>query len=536
MAESKGPSGAGIQQTDKGPVQGVVLVGSDGRPFDVIVDGSNVHRLAVDSTMTLGGDITVDLDSSTDSVSVGNVVGSDTLFVESDGSIDTRLLDGAGNAISSDARGATRALAVELVDASGNQIVTFGGGTEYDEGDNVPSITGSALLVRDSADDLIAWEAGPSDTHPGVEITNATIEKTVGSAAGSLVLAMGGTDGTDARMIKTDADGNLQIDVLTAPTTAVTGTFWQATQPISASSLPLPSGASTSAKQDTIIGYVDGIETVLGTIDADTSAIAGCVGGTEIQVDIVSSALPVGAATESTLGDIKTAVQLIDNIVSGSGANISQINGVTPLMGSGATGTGSLRVTAATDSPEVTSLAIIDNCISGNEAQVDVITMPGIVGTVADDATTPGNPVMIGGKAVETDGTDPGQVSTEDDVAICRTDRQRRLLVNDICPYNWSVSADYSSAQTNTSVKASPGAGLKLYITDIFISNGATAGNITLLNGSGGTVMFEAYCAINGGAVLNLRTPIVLSAATALCITSTTVTTHAITVCGYTAP
>src|ERR1044072_6092987 len=30
---------------------------------------------------------------------------------------------------------------------------------------------------------------------------------------------------------------------------AVTGTFWQATQPVSAASLPLPSGASTAAKQ-----------------------------------------------------------------------------------------------------------------------------------------------------------------------------------------------------------------------------------------------------------------------------------------------
>lgn len=32
---------------------------------------------------------------------------------------------------------------------------------------------------------------------------------------------------------------------------AVTGTFWQATQPISAAALPLPTGAATSARQDT---------------------------------------------------------------------------------------------------------------------------------------------------------------------------------------------------------------------------------------------------------------------------------------------
>lgn len=62
----------------------------------------------------------------------------------------------------------------------------------------------------------------------------------------------------------------------------------------------LPSGASTAANQTTIIGHVDGIETVLGTIDTDTGnistkidTIAGAVSGTEMQVDVVA-ALPAG--------------------------------------------------------------------------------------------------------------------------------------------------------------------------------------------------------------------------------------------------
>ncbi len=44
---------------------------------------------------------------------------------------------------------------------------------------------------------------------------------------------------------------------------AVTGTFWPATQPVSAASLPLPTGAATAGKQDTLIGLVDGIESLL---------------------------------------------------------------------------------------------------------------------------------------------------------------------------------------------------------------------------------------------------------------------------------
>jgi hypothetical protein len=73
-------------------------------------------------------------------------------------------------------------------------------------------------------------------------------------------------------------------------------------------------------------------------------------------------------------------------------------------------------------------------------------------------------------------------------------------------------------------------------ITDIMISNGATAGNITLLDGSGGTVIWEIYTAINGGCVTNFKTPIVLTANTLLAITSTTVTTHSLAIQGYIAP
>lgn len=157
-------------------------------------------------------------------------------------------------------------------------------------------------------------------------------------------------------------------------------------------------------------------------------------------------------------------------------------------------------------------------------------------GIAADDAATSGNPVLVAGVAVETDGTDPTTVSAEGDAAYLRTDRARRLLVSDHHPRSFFTSADYGAAQTNASVQAAPGAGLSLYINDIVISNGATAGNITLLDGSGGTVKFEIYPAINGGVSISLKQPIRLTANTALCITSTTVTTHSVNIGGYTAP
>ena len=141
----------------------------------------------------------------------------------------------------------------------------------------------------------------------------------------------------------------------------------------------------------------------------------------------------------------------------------------------------------------------------------------------------------VGGVAVATDGTTPGSLA-EGDAAVVRTDRNRILLVNQAHPMSWDVSADYASAQTNASIKAADAdTTLRHYLTDIIISNGATAGNITILDGSGGTVKLELYPAINGGMVASFRNPIKFTANTGIFITSTTVTTHSVTLCGYTA-
>jgi hypothetical protein len=50
--------------------------------------------------------------------------------------------------------GSKGAAAVQVVDGSGNQITTFGPGTEYTEGDTDTTITGRAILWEDAADTL----------------------------------------------------------------------------------------------------------------------------------------------------------------------------------------------------------------------------------------------------------------------------------------------------------------------------------------------------------------------------------------------
>jgi len=160
------------------------------------------------------------------------------------------------------------------------------------------------------------------------------------------------------------------------------------------------------------------------------------------------------------------------------------------------------------------------------------------IGSVADDATTPSAPVMTGGKAVSTDGTDPTSV-TEDDVSIFRTSLDRRLLVCDFSPRLGTANRTETAAVTNQEIIAAPGAGLCLYITDVVISNGATAGNIKFVEATAGSPVTKIpvlNLAINGGAVMNFRTPIRITANTNFGYTSVTMTAHSVLVNYFTAP
>lgn len=102
----------------------------------------------------------------------------------------------------------------------------------------------------------------------------------------------------------------------------------------------------------------------------------------------------------------------------------------------------------------------------------------------------------------------------------------------------WTATDVQAAAQTDTVLQAAPGAGLSLYITDIIISNGSTAGTVEIVENtaSSTTILETMNFAVNGGAVINLQTPIKVTENDNLGYTSVTVTDHSITVCGYTAP
>jgi hypothetical protein len=194
--------------------------------------------------------------------------------------------------------------------------------------------------------------------------------------------------------------------------------------------------------------------------------------------------------------------------------NMAQINGTTPSMNTGNAAVGTQRVVLASDQPVVE-----------------------IEGDVDDDAVDAAgnNPVKLGAVAKEADGTDPGSVSAENDIVELTADRNRRLLVNTVHPDWFTVSENHSTPQTDNELVADPGNNFQICVTDIIFSNGATAGSLKLVRTTATAVdvFEEIYAPVNGGAVVPLRTPLCITASENLGFTSTSVTTHSITVQGY---
>jgi len=181
---------------------------------------------------------------------------------------------------------------------------------------------------------------------------------------------------------------------------------------------------------------------------------------------------------------------------------------------------------------------------------VDVLTMPNVtlaattntievVGDVAHDTGVGGNPVQVAGAACAMADSAPGnRVSAATDVTRLATSLDGGVFVHPHGPQIWSYHLDTSTAQTDASVHAAPGAGLSLYVTDIVISLGAaTALNVFFEEGA--TKVLGPYYleAINGrGMHLKFGTPKKITANTALTITTSASVAQCVDVTGFVAP
>lgn len=309
--------------------------------------------------------------------------------IASGGAGNGAILDGADSNIKATVKDLTNAnpVTVAIVDGSGDQITSFGGGTQYTEGDTAATIVGTAMMWEDTGDTLRAVsaakplpisDAGGAITVDGtVAVTHAALTE-LGDAINSnkvdvnIVSSSVATGGTSAADDDDFTDGTTSgtpaMGVYESTPTTVTDGDMGLVGITSDRRLKVYADLSATdnavldnidADLTTVIGHVDGIETLIGTTNTTLTTIDGRVDGIEGLLTTI----------DGDTGNIVTSVQLLDDTVATDGS-------ATPTKGilmAGQDGTNAQTVKTDSD---------------GN-LQVDVLTMPTttITGTVDLGAT-----------------------------------------------------------------------------------------------------------------------------------------------------
>jgi hypothetical protein len=137
---------------------------------------------------------------------------------------------------------------------------------------------------------------------------------------------------------------------------------------VDVASSALPTGASTSAKQDTVIGHLDGVETLLGTIDTDTGGIATSAASIDTKTPALGQAL-AAASVPIVLTAAQITTLTPPAAITGYGTSANQTTIIGHLDGV----EGLLTTIDADTGAIMTAVQTLDNAISGNEMQVDVV-------------------------------------------------------------------------------------------------------------------------------------------------------------------
>lgn len=257
------------------------------------------------------------------------------------------------------------------------------------------------------------------------------------------------------------------------------------------------SGDRVNAYFDTVgrLAIFDGGTSI--TVDAtELTTLAGAVSGTEVQVDVVAS-LPAGT---NNIGDVDVA---------------------------------SLPGTVASDITAIkTAVETIDNAISGTEMQVDVLTLPNAVvaGDVAHDSADSGNPIKVGGKAVN---AEPTAVANGDRANFITDLAGKQIVLPYANPENFVDGNGNSTGTGDTAIISAQGAGVRIYVTSLFVNNtSATDTYVTIKDGTTAKLYIPAPA--NSGAIVPLPVPLRLTANTALNFASGAgVTTMYVSAVGY---
>lgn len=330
----------------------------------------------------------------------------------------------------------------------------------------------------------------------------------------------GGAGLTDAELRAADVSVNV-----TNATLAVTGTFWQATQPISHANLDVAlSTLATSAKQPVLVSGrvpVDGsgvTQPVSGTFWQATQPVSGTFWQATQPVSFTQPALVAGSALIGKVGIDQTTPGTTNRVDVGTFPDNEPINVA-----------------------QVGGTATVSGGLAGSQA---------IGGTAANNAAINQNPVLVGCEAVTPHGTQP-TAATEGNQRRCLETTDGRIFVAPHGPVTFTCGLQ-GIAATLTQCQAAAAAGLRYHITGVFVQTTTTTsgtyaiqtgtgtncgtGTAALFPVSGTSNRFNAPITTSAMAGLAFYTPLVAPVAAAICVIGVATNTISIQINGYTAP
>ena len=393
-----------------------------------------------------------------------------------------------------------------------------------------------------------------ADTYNNVFVSAAGNVRVEGAAGATLAL-----DGTDITTPTAMPAGGVGIRGWLSAiwtklngTLGVTGTFFQATQPVSAAALPLPTGAATETT-------LAGVRTDIGTDGTAPPAVLGTgtgvrgwlrsiyeklTGTLAVTGTFFQATQPVSLATNTPTLQAGSAV--IGALTANQTVNIALNNGVAPLMGNGVSGTGSQRVNIASDNTafavnatlgaETTKVIGTVN-LSAAQTLATVTTVTGVTtvgslttlanGQTAHSSASTGSPMRVAGR-----------VNTAVDTTLVAGDASDLFMTSSGALVQKPFSApelDWTFASaaggiintTDVVLKAAGAAGVRNYLTGLTIQNASatTATEVVVKDGVTiiGRYFVGAQTLLNSVVGLTFATPLRSTAATALnvaCITT----------------
>ena len=372
--------------------------------------------------------------------------------------------------------GTNDALNVAITDGSGNQITSFGGGTQFaEDAAHSSGATGTlSLVVRRDADSTLVDTDG--DYAP-LQVNAAGALKVTGGGGGTeyVVNAVAPADPTGATFVMERDDqlaalGEVEGD-WTNPRSTSKGALWVALADSSGD--PITSfGGGTQYVED-VAAAADPTGTMLIAVRADTPAAVTSTDGDNIALRSTNKGEVYVKQTD--------AVPVTDNA-----GSLTVDNATLSVVGGGVEAT-ALRVTVASDSTGV--LSVDDN---GGSLTVDQATASSlnaqVVGELAHDAADSGNPIKIGGRAST---TTPTAVANADRVNawFYRNGQQAVALVNSSGLEN-GISDPLYNRTAYQSESGTLGALNAAVTANVYLGTGAVTFEIA--SGLTGTVVIEA--------------------------------------------